>query len=371
MKWPGRIEKVYERTGMVTDPQVTSESAYASAKTGLPIAVLGAGSWGTALAILAARRGHDVRFWTRQQSHAATMESERQNQRYLPGHTFPAKLIVTDDIAQAVAGAKIVVIAVPSHGLRGLARMLSNLVLTLANDAIFLIATKGIEVDSLLTMDRLLEQELPPGTWTTAVLGGPSFAAEVAAGLPTAVVVASQTQAARTTVQVAFSGGPFRVYVSDDVVGVEVGGAFKNVVALAAGINDGAGYGQNARAALITRGLAETQRLALAMGAKSTTLAGLAGVGDLILTCTGGLSRNRKVGIELGRGRAVDEILEEMQRSGMVAEGVRNAKSVHQLAMREGVDMPIVEAMHAILYENRSVGAAVRGLMERDLKAET
>jgi glycerol-3-phosphate dehydrogenase (NAD(P)+) len=233
---------------------------------------------------------------------------------------------------------------------------------------IYLCAAKGIEVDTLAHMHEVLVAELPAAhRERVAVLGGPSFAAEVAQGQPTAVVVAAQQESIARKAQAILSGSAMRAYVTDDVVGVELGGAFKNVIALAAGVCDGVGLGMNARAGLITRGLAEISRLAVALGAHPATLSGLAGLGDLVLTCTGALSRNRTVGIELGKGRSLPEILAHM---GMVAEGVKNTKSAKKLALREGVDMPIVATVHAILYEGLAIPEAVEGLMGRALKGE-
>lgn len=232
----------------------------------------------------------------------------------------------------------------------------------------YLIAAKGIEVDTLANMHDVLHSELPVGHRDrVAVLGGPSFAAEVAQGLPTMVVIAAYDPATSGAIQTMMSGDGIRAYVTDDVIGVELGGVLKNVIALAAGVGDGAGLGQNARAGLITRGLAEISRIAIKLGAHPATLAGLAGLGDLVLTCTGGLSRNRRVGIALGQGRTLDEILAEM---GMVAEGVKNTLSAQRLAEREGVEMPLVKTMHAILYGGLAVRDAVELLMGRALRAE-
>lgn len=337
------------------------------------VAVLGAGSWGTALALHCARRGSPTRLWTRSREHFEAMTEARVNARYLPDFPLPAGLTVEHELARALAGAEFVILSIPSHGLRA---TLVEVKATLAALAAageeprpyYLVAAKGVEIDSLQTMADVVEGTLPKRhAERMAVLGGPSFAAEVAAGLPTAVVVASAEAAVAATIQQWMHGDGLRVYVTHDVVGVELGGAFKNVIALAAGVCDGAGLGQNARAALITRGLAEIGRLCIALGADPVTLSGLAGLGDLVLTCTGGLSRNRRVGLALGQGRALQEILGEM---GMVAEGVNNTLSAHRLAQREHVEMPITETMHAILYEGTSVRRAVAALMERDLKPE-
>lgn len=330
------------------------------------VAVLGAGSWGTALAIHLERRGHHVRLWTRTQAHADALTKDRENQRYLPGHFFGQRLVVAQDLPAALKSAQLAVLAIPSHGLR---ERVEAAKAELGDPNLrLLLAAKGVEVDSLSTMAEVMVDELGPGvSKRLGVLGGPSFAAEVAAGKPTAVVVGCENLEAARWIQHAISGHGLRAYVTEDVIGVELGGAFKNVIALAAGMCDGAGLGLNARAGLITRGLAEISRLAMARGANPATLSGLAGVGDLVLTCTGGLSRNRRVGIALGEGRKLDEVVKEL---GMVAEGVRNTRSAYQLAQREGVQMPIAETMHAILYEDLSVEDAVEQLMNRALKAE-
>lgn len=335
------------------------------------VAVIGAGSWGTALAIHFARRGSPTRLWTRTEAHAAAMVSERRNARYLKDHAFPPALQPTASLAHALSGAELVVCAVPSHGMRAVVRQIRDTLQALGPEAgapMVLVAAKGIEVDTLANMHEVLQAELPPSSATrVAVLGGPSFAAEVAAGKPTTVVVAAADPEVRGAIQRALSDDVMRAYDTDDVVGVELGGVLKNVIALAAGIGDGAGLGDNARAGIITRGLAEISRLAISLGAHPATLSGLAGLGDLVLTCTGGLSRNRRVGIALGQGRKLEEILDEM---GMVAEGVKNTLSAHKLAQRQGVDMPLTAMMHAILYEGLDVQKAVGALMGRALKAE-
>lgn len=331
------------------------------------VTVLGAGSWGTALALHAARRGHTVRLWTRSSEHWQAMRDDGCNRRYLAEFPFPANLAVEHALAPALVGADLVILAIPSHALRPALEQVRGL-LGDGEPPMYLVAAKGVEVDSLATMADVVEQTLPPAhARRMAVLGGPSFAAEVARGLPTAVVVASHDPAVADRIQHMLADDGLRAYITDDVVGVELGGAFKNVIALGAGVCDGAGLGQNARAALITRGLAEIGRLCHALGAHPATLSGLAGLGDLVLTCTGGLSRNRRVGLALGQGQSLAEILREM---GMVAEGVNNTLSAHRLARREGVDMPITAMMHAILYEGTSVRKAVAGLMQRDLKPE-
>lgn len=333
------------------------------------VTVLGAGSWGTALALHAARRGHTVRLWTRSEEHLAAMRTDGCNRRYLAEFPFPENLSATADLEEALVGAELVILAIPSHALRGSLEQVRAVFERVGGDApMYLVAAKGVEVDSLATMADVIRETLPAEhARRMAALGGPSFAAEVARGLPTAVVIASDDAAVADRVQHMLAGDGLRAYITEDVVGVELGGAFKNVIALAAGVSDGAGLGQNSRAALITRGLAEIGRLCLALGAHPATLSGLAGLGDLVLTCTGGLSRNRRVGLALGQGQSLQEILREM---GMVAEGVNNTLSAHRLARREGVDMPITAMMHAILYEGISVRTAVAGLMQRDLKPE-
>ena len=336
--------------------------------SGVNVAVIGAGSWGTALALHAARRGAPTTLWSRRLDHAEAIREERQNGRYLPGFTFPDNLDVTTDLG-AASGADLVVVAVPSHGMRAVLGRLAEVLGGRAdNPPAVLLASKGVEIDTLKSMADVAHEMLPRGVADRlAVLGGPSFAKEVAQGLPTVVVVASEDDATAGWIQAVLSGDGLRTYVTDDVVGVELGGAFKNVVAIAAGMTDGAGLGLNARAGLITRGLAEMTRLAVDMGANPRTLAGLAGLGDLVLTCTGGLSRNRRVGVALGEGRKLEEILEEM---GMVAEGVKNTRSAYRLAHERGVEMPIVEMMHEILYGDLGVREAVQGLMQREPKSE-
>ena len=335
------------------------------------VTVLGAGSWGTALAIHCARRGFPTRLWTRRSDHAESMARERRNTRYITDFAFPDTLTPTDDLEGAIAESRgLVICAIPSHGMR--ATMKRVRAVYDANPSLpaphYLIAAKGIEVDTLDNMHAVLEQELPESHRDgIAALGGPSFAAEVAGEKPTMVVVGALHEKTGTAIQTMLSGSNMRAYVTEDILGVEMGGTFKNVIALAAGIGDGAGLGLNARAGLITRGLAEITRLSVSLGANPATLSGLAGMGDLVLTCTGGLSRNRRVGVALGEGKKLEEILEEM---GMVAEGVKNTLSAHKLAQREGVEMPLVATMHAILYEGMSVPTAVGALMGRRLKAE-
>lgn len=323
-------------------------------------AVLGSGSWGSALAKVLSDNGHETRLWGRRPELAEAIQTSRENATFLPGARFSDALTSTSDLAFALDGAELLLIAIPTHGLRDVLRRAAPLC---PKGIPVVSATKGIEQDSLDFVNDIVAEEL---RWTApyfVALSGPSFAREVAQGLPTVVVAAARDLNVATVVQHAFrTEDRFRVYLSDDLVGVEIGGALKNVIAIAAGASDGLGFGHNARAALITRGLSEIGRLALRMGGNVLTLAGLAGMGDLVLTCTGELSRNRHVGYELGKGRSLDEILGEMRQ---VAEGVRTAKSAHMLARREGVYMPITDMVHAVLYEGLPLRRAVSELMNR------
>ena len=327
------------------------------------LAVIGAGSWGTALAIQGARIGHRTRMWDHNPERAAVLNVTRENTRYLPGIEFPENLEVHADLAMVVDQADVCIEAVPSVRLR---EVLALLAPHLDPRAVVVCATKGIEVDTLLTMDEILAEGLPKGQ-PLVTLGGPSFAKEVAQGMPTAVVVASHDREANQRAAAALHGGFFRVYDTDDVIGVEMGAALKNVIAIACGVSDGAGLGTNARAALITRGLSEISRVATRRGGNPLTLMGLAGLGDLVLTCTGDLSRNRRVGLGLGRGNKLADILTEL---GQVAEGVVTAQSAHQLALREGVAMPITEQVYRMLYEDKPVFEVLRDLAGRERRSE-
>lgn len=328
-------------------------------------AVIGAGSWGTALAIQLARNGHDTWMWDRNPARAADMESARQNRRYLPGIEFPPALHVSNDVDAVLAGAEMVVAVVPSQTMR---EVMGGLAHKLGHVKAIACASKGIETGTLQTMDEVLHEVLPPELHSRiCAISGPSFAKEVAEGKPTAVVVAGRDEAVLNLVSETFHGGFFRVYHTDDVPGVEIGAALKNVIAIACGVSDGAGLGTNARAALITRGLAEISRLAVARGGQPLTLAGLAGLGDLVLTCTGDLSRNRRVGLGLGQGKTLPVILEEL---GQVAEGVVTAKSAWNLARKAGVEMPISEQVYLMLYEDKPVLEALRDLSGRTRKSE-
>lgn len=329
------------------------------------VAVIGAGSWGTALANLLAGKGIPTTLWSHEPQVAETIEREGHNPKYLAEVPLDPRLRATPSLERALAGAEVVLSVSPSHVVREVMQRAAGCI---SPEALVVSASKGIENGSLLTMDGVLCEVLPAAAAENAVyLSGPSFALEVARGQPTAVTVASRSEEAASRAQELFQTASFRVYTSADVVGVELGGALKNVVAIAAGVAEGLGLGHNARAALITRGLAEIARLGVAVGADPATFAGLAGIGDLVLTCTGGLSRNRSVGIELGRGRPLDEILGEMT---MVAEGVRTARSARDLAARTRTPMPIVEQVAAVLFEGKDPRGAVEGLMLREPKAE-
>ncbi len=327
--------------------------------------VLGAGSWGTALASLLAGKGYTVTSWDKDGAVLEEISKKHRNERYLPGIALPPSLHATPDVAKALEGADLAVVAVPSHAVRQVAIEAKRSVH--AGMPIVCVA-KGIELETLMTMSEVLEDVLPvPLHPYIAILSGPSFAKEVAKGLPTAVTVAARWERIARQLQDAFHTKTFRPYTSGDVVGVEIGGCVKNVVAIAAGIADGLGFGANALAALITRGLAEITRLAVRKGANPLTLSGLAGLGDLVLTCSSDLSRNRTVGRGLAAGRSAGEIEREL---GQVAEGVRNAKSARELAQRLGVEMPITESIYRVLYENVPPRDAVTQLMMRETKPE-
>ena len=325
--------------------------------------MVGAGSWGTSLAVHLARIGHEVFLWGRDPALVAEMTSRRANAVYLPDVTFPASLRALDVLPHALDGAGVVVFAVPSHGLR---RVVADAAPHLSPSTLVVSAAKGLEEGSLLRMSEVLAAELPSAQ-QIAVMSGPSFAAELARELPTAVVVASASADAVGRVQQEFRSASLRLYGSPDLVGVEIGGALKNIIAIAAGVVEGLGLGHNALAALITRGLAELSRLAVALGAQRETLAGLAGLGDLVLTCTGNLSRNRHVGLELARGRTLAEILASTK---MVAEGVRTTHAALMLGAQHGVELPIAAQMAAVLDGRCDPRTAVLELMGRRQKQE-
>jgi glycerol-3-phosphate dehydrogenase (NAD(P)+) len=327
------------------------------------VAVLGAGSWGTALAVHLGRVGHDVRLWGRDRALVDEMAARRANAVYLPDVQFPDSVSVTHTLADALRNADLVVSAIPSHGCRLVMRGAAP---SLAAHAVIVSATKGLEAGTLLRMSEVIAQEAG-AAHPVVVLSGPSFAIEVARQLPTAILAASQDTAAIELVQHEFRGPYFRLYGSDDVIGVEIGAAMKNIIAIAAGVVEGLGLGHNALAALITRGLAELTRLACAAGGHRETLSGLSGLGDLVLTCTGNLSRNRHVGLELARGRSVPEILAGMK---MVAEGVLTTGAALALGERYGVELPITAQMAEVLDGRTDVRTAIDALMLRRQRAE-
>jgi glycerol-3-phosphate dehydrogenase (NAD(P)+) len=326
------------------------------------ICVLGAGSWGTALSAHLARLGHTVRLWGRDADLVRRIAESRVNADYLPGVAVDG-VAVTHSIDDAVRGASLVVVAVPSQGLRA---VVHRAVAAAPLHVPFVSAAKGLEHGTLFRMSAVIADEAGPAR-PVVVLSGPSFAAEVAAGLPTAVVVASASADAACLVQREFRGPALRLYATDDVVGVEIGGALKNVVAIAAGVVESVGLGHNAMAALITRGLVEISRLATAMGGRPDTLAGLSGLGDLVLTCTGHRSRNRQVGVELGKNRSLEDILRGQR---MVAEGLRTAQAALELGARHGVELPITAQMQAVIEGVRTPQAALAELMLRPQKSE-
>ncbi len=330
----------------------------------LRAAVLGAGSWGTGLSMVLAEKGHDVRLWSYEPEVTESINKRSKNP-YLEGVTLPSGIRAHDELSAALYGARLVVSVSPSQVVRS---VLESAEPHIPSDALVVSASKGIELRTLRRMDEVVADVLGDGVMERfAVLSGPSFAKEVANREPTAVVVASREEATRLSVQSAFQTPWFRVYTNPDVLGVELGGALKNVIALAAGMTAGLGYRHNTTAALITRGLAEMTRLGVAMGAHQATFYGLAGVGDLVLTCTGGPSRNRTVGYRLGQGQRLDEILADMR---SVAEGIKTAAAVHALARRHGVEMPISEQVYAIVEEGRTPVEALQELMLRDPKPE-
>lgn len=328
------------------------------------VGVLGSGSWGTALAIHLARSGHAVALWGRSAEMAARLRDAGEHSRCHPGVRFPDGLVPTADLEEACAASEAIVVSCPSHAVRALGELVRPL---LGRDALIVSTSKGIEQDTHLTMSGILESVLPEHMTRVCVLSGPSFAREVARGLPTAVTAAAGQLSVAERLQRLFNGPMFRVYTSTDLVGVEIGGAVKNVIALAAGVSDGLGFGHNTRAALITRGLAEISRLAIQLGANPQTLYGLSCLGDLVLTCTGDLSRNRTVGLRLGKGERLEEIVASMNE---VAEGVRNTASIRGLARSAGIEMPITDQMFALLYEGKDPSQAVVDLASRRLRQE-
>jgi glycerol-3-phosphate dehydrogenase (NAD(P)+) len=329
------------------------------------LAILGGGSWGTALAIVLAPRFERLRLWVFESDLAARMIVSRENDVFLPGLRLPGNVAITSDLDRVIDGAGLLLAVMPSHFARAL---YERILPSVGPNVIFVSATKGLESGTLLRMSQVLCEVVQPKFQPhIAVLSGPTFAREVARGEPTTVVVASADASTAATVQTAFSGPSFRLYTNTDLIGVEIGAALKNIIAIAAGVVQGLGLGNNTQAALITRGLAEITRLAVAMGAQPATLAGLAGLGDLVLTCGGELSRNRRVGIELAKGRSLNEITAS---TPMIAEGVETCGAAVALGVKYGVDLPIIHQMNAVLHRGKDSRAAIRDLMERSLKGE-
>ena len=332
------------------------------------IAVIGAGSWGTAIAGILAAKGLQTVLWGHHIEHVAALTRDRENIKYLPGYHLVDSLQFTSDLHTAVKGCEIVCMVVPSHGFR---KVFEDVVPFLKKKCLIVSAVKGIENETLMTMTQIMTEvlgtKLQEKEIELAVLSGPSFAKEVALGMPTAVTIGCSQIEKAQKLQHVFGTERFRVYASNDIIGLEISAALKNIIAIAAGISDGLGYGLNSRAALITRGLSEIKRLGVLMGADPQTFFGLSGLGDLVLTCTGDLSRNRTVGLKLGQGKELSTILHEME---MVAEGVKTTQSVYELALRFKVDMPILEQVYLILYKNKDCSAAVLDLLTREMKIE-
>ena len=329
------------------------------------IAVVGAGSYGSCLAMLFGRAGHRVTLWARNPEIAAQMEQSREAQAYLPGHKLPATISVTSDLEQAVRGKQFVVGVTPSHGAR---EVFGKAAQWMDPDAIVINASKGLEDGTLMTIDRVYAEIFPKRIAERATyLSGPTFATEIALGLPAAICLAGRDQATTALAQEALTSLHFRIYRTDDVMGVLIGGALKNVVAIGAGVSDGLGFGSNTRVALMTRGLAEITRIGVALGANPLTFMGLSGMGDLVLTCSGDASRNRRVGLALGQGKKMPEILAEMRQ---VAEGVKTAKVAKELAANIGVEAPIIDAMYCIIHEGVPVREAITKLLSRPARSE-
>jgi glycerol-3-phosphate dehydrogenase (NAD(P)+) len=336
------------------------------------IGVLGAGSWGTTLAVLLANKKIKTVLWARDQEFAKQIRKSRENKSYLPGIELPATLEITSDIAKAVLNKEVILFAVPSHGLRKVANQIAMALSDLSQSQnlpyALVSASKGIENRTLLTMTEIMKEVLPSRlSGRLAALSGPSFAQEVASSIPTAITMAASEHRLCIGLQDLFTTETFRVYTSLDLMGVQLGGALKNVMAIASGISDGMGFGTNTRAALITRGLEEMSRLGMRLGANPLTFAGLAGLGDLVLTCTGDLSRNRQVGLKLGQGQSIENVLKEMS---MIAEGVKTTSSAYAMAEKYKVDMPITNQVYKVLYEGLDPKDAVNELLKRPPRQE-
>ncbi|MBQ7794631.1 MAG: NAD(P)H-dependent glycerol-3-phosphate dehydrogenase [Clostridia bacterium] len=328
----------------------------------MKVSVIGSGGWGSAIAILLANNGNSVSLWSWQKAESERLAKDRENKEFLPGVSFPDGISCTYDIAECVKDSELVVCASPSVATRSVAKSLAP---HIKEGQLFLNISKGLEEGTLLRLSEVYKQEIPQAQ--IAAMSGPSHAEEVSRGLPTTNVVAAESHEIAKKIQDIFMNEVFRVYTGDDIIGLELGGALKNVIALCAGISDGLGFGDNTKAALMTRGLAEITRLGVAMGAQRETFAGLSGVGDLIVTCTSMHSRNRRAGILLGKGKSLSETLDEVH---MVVEGVNTANAAYELSKKYNVSMPITEAAHKVLYENKSARDAVYELMQRDKTIE-
>jgi len=329
------------------------------------IGVIGAGAWGTALSILLSDKGHDVTLWMYEKDLAEETARTRDNRVYLPGFTLPESIQVTSSLETAVRDKAIILSVVPSHTVRVVSKQFTPF---LSGDGVIVSASKGIEIETLMPLSEVFKDILPEQFHERlCILSGPSFAKEVAQKMPTAVALASHNPVIAKKVQAIFSNPYFRIYTNPDVIGVELAGSLKNVVAIAAGVLEGMGYGYNTMAALLTRGLAEMARLGIAMGGNLHTFSGLAGMGDLVLTCTGGLSRNRTLGVRIGKGEKLNDIMSGMK---SVAEGVKTARAARYLARKYNVDMPIVDEVYQLLYEEKDPKQAVKDLMNRELKDE-
>lgn len=326
------------------------------------VGIIGAGSWGIALAVLLHKNGHEITVWSKIEQEIVMLKAEHEHKDKLPGVKLPQDMVFTTDLEEAVAGMNLLVLAVPSAFTRNTAKLLKPVV---EKDQIIVNVAKGIEENTLMTLSQIIEEEVPQAV--VAVLSGPSHAEEVGRGIPTTIVVGARKRATAEYLQNIFMNDVFRVYTSSDVLGIELGGSLKNVVALAAGMADGLGYGDNTKAALITRGITEIARVGVAMGAKFETFCGLTGIGDLIVTCASMHSRNRRAGILIGQGKSMEEAMDEVK---MVVEGVYSAKAAMGLAEKYKVQLPIIEQVNQILFEGKAADEAVKDLMLRDKKIE-
>ena len=326
------------------------------------IGILGGGSWGTALSVLLAKKGYDVELWIRNEAQLKNIEKTKENTKYLPGIIIPSNVKITNDIEKAVEDKDVLVLAVPSHSIREILKQIED---SVTSGQIIVNVAKGLEPKTLLRISEVTKQEIPDCKF--AVLTGPSHAEEVAKDIPTTAVVASKEKEVAEYVQDMFTTSSFRVYTNPDIIGAELGGAFKNIIALGAGISDGLGYGDNTKAALMNRGIIEITRLGEKMGAHSKTFAGLTGIGDLIVTCTSMHSRNRRAGILIGKGMKINEAVDSI---GMVVEGISATKAAYKLSKKYEVKMPIVEELYGVLYEGNDVKESVINLMLRDKKTE-